>query len=39
MPICSKMQGHNVDTTFGIMDVKGEWEWLDMKAEVRTLVR
>jgi hypothetical protein len=24
MPICSKLQGRQIDQTFGIMDVKGE---------------
>lgn len=26
MPICSKLQGRQIDQTFGIMDVKGEQE-------------
>lgn len=25
MPICSKLQNRQIDQTFGIMDVKGEW--------------
>jgi hypothetical protein len=27
MPICSKLQGRQIDQTFGIMDVKGaQWQ-------------
>jgi hypothetical protein len=26
MPICSRLAGRQIDQTFGIMDVKGEWQ-------------